>query len=57
MQELVIQLDTLSPLKTLARGYSTIYKEGTRVKKTTDLKPQDKITIRLQDGETRAVVE
>lgn len=57
LQELVIQLDTLSPLKTLARGYSIIYKEGTRVKKTTDLKPQDKITIRLQDGETRAVVE
>ena len=57
LQNLIIQLDTLSPLKTLARGYGIIYKQGGRVKKVTDLKPQDEITIRLQDGEANAVIK
>lgn len=57
LQNLIIQLDTLSPLKTLARGYGIVYKNGERVKKVTDLKSQDKITIQLQDGKANAIIE
>ena len=55
-QKLVLQLDTLSPLKTLARGYGIVYKQGNRVKNITDLKVQDEIFIRLQDGEAKATI-
>ena len=55
-QKLVLQLDTLSPLKTLARGYGIVYKQGARVKNITDLKEKDEILIRLQDGEAKATV-
>ena len=57
LQNLIIQLDTLSPLKTLTRGYGIVYKNGERVKKVTDLKSQDKITIQLQDGKANAIIE
>ena len=56
-QKLIVQLDTLSPLKTLARGYGIIYKNEKRVNKVKDLKPQDEITIRLQDGNANAVIK
>lgn len=56
LQKVILHLDTLSPLKTLARGYGIIYKGENRVKKVTDLKPQDEINIRLQDGEKRAKI-
>lgn len=55
-QKLVLQLDTLSPLKTLARGYGIVYKQGDRVKSITDLKEKDEISIRLQDGEAKATI-
>lgn len=55
-QKLVLQLDTLSPLKTLARGYGIVYKQGNRVKSITDLKAKDEISIRLQDGEAKATI-
>lgn len=53
-QKLVLQLDTLSPLKTLARGYGIVYKDGKRVNKVKELSTQDEIAIRLQDGEKKA---
>lgn len=55
-QKLVLQLDTLSPLKTLARGYGIVYKQGVRVKNVTELKANDEISIRMQDGETKAKI-
>lgn len=55
-QKLVLQLDTLSPLKTLARGYGIVYKQGIRVKNVTELKAEDEISIRMQDGETKAKI-
>lgn len=55
-QKLVLQLDTLSPLKTLARGYGIVYKQGNRVKNITELKVQDEISIHLQDGEAKATI-
>ena len=54
--ELVSKLDTLSPLKTLTRGYSIIEKDGKIVKSVTDLKPDDKVSIKLKDGEKQAKI-
>ena len=54
--ELVSKLDTLSPLKTLTRGYSIIEKNGKIVKSVTDLQPEDEISIRLKDGEKQAKI-
>ena len=48
--ELVAKLDTLSPLKTLMRGYSITEKEGKIVKSIVELKKDDNIDIRLTDG-------
>lgn len=55
-QKIVLQLDTLSPLKILAIGYGIIYKEENRVKNVTQLTVNDKVTIRLQDGEAKAKI-
>ena len=55
-QKMVLQLDTLSPLKILARGYGIVYKEEKRVKNVTQLTVNDKVTIRLQDGEAKAKI-
>ena len=54
--ELVSKLDTLSPLKTLTRGYSIIEKDGKIVKSITDIQAEDKISIRLKDGEKQAKI-
>ena len=50
------KLDTLSPLKTLTRGYSIIEKNGGIVKSITDLQKDDEISIRLKDGEKQAKI-
>lgn len=54
--ELVAKLDTLSPLKTLMRGYSITEKEGKIVKSIKKLKKDDNIDIRLTDGKIQAKV-
>ena len=54
--ELVAKLDTLSPLKTLTRGYSIIEKDGKIVKSVSDLKTEEQISIRLKDGEKQAKI-
>lgn len=54
--ELVAKLDTLSPLKTLMRGYSITEKEGKIVKSIVELKKDDNIDIRLTDGKIQAKV-
>ena len=56
-QKLILQLDALSPLKTLIRGYSIISsKEGKIIKNITKLKQGDEIQIRMQDGEAKAKI-
>ena len=55
--ELVAKLDTLSPLKTLYRGYSITEKDNKIVKSKEDLKQGDLINIRFVDGEKQAVVK
>ncbi len=52
----ITKLDTLSPLKTLARGYSITSLGDKIVKKAKDLKPGDKIKIRFTDGEKSAEI-
>lgn len=54
--EMVAKLDTLSPLKTLTRGYSIVEKQGRIIKSVTDLKTEDQISIKMKDGEKQAKV-
>ena len=50
-------LDTLSPLKTLARGYSIVTDSSNKIiKSVKDLKEDQNINIRLADGEKQAKV-
>ena len=56
MVEWITKLDTLSPLKTLTRGYSIVTKENKMVKSTNNLKKGDKIKLRFIDGEKQAEI-
>ena len=53
----------MSPLKTLARGYSIITKEdnnacnGKIVRSVKDLERNEKINIKLVDGEKKAIIQ
>ncbi len=49
-------LDTVSPLSTLARGYSITFKDDNVVKSQKDLVRGDVITNRFADGETKSTV-
>lgn len=55
-QTMILKLDTLSPLKTLARGYGIITVEGKNAKSITQLKQGSEVKIRLQDGEKQAKI-
>ncbi len=55
-QNLILKLDALSPLKTLARGYSIVLKQGKAIKSVKELKKEDEIEIRMQDGKTKAKI-
>ena len=53
---LVTKLDSLSPLKTLSRGYSITEKDGKPVTKASSLKKDDEVNLRFSDGEKKAVI-
>lgn len=56
--QIIAKIDTLSPLKTLTRGYSvTETKDGKVVKSIKDVSKLDKLNIRLTDGNIKVVVE
>ncbi len=55
-QNSILKLDALSPLKTLARGYSISEHEGTILKTTKQIKENDNITVRIPDGKITAKV-
>ncbi len=44
------QLDALSPLKIMQRGYSLVYQDGKLMKSVDDIATGDKLVIRLKDG-------
>ena len=52
----VAKLDTLSPLKTLTRGYSITEKDGKIIKSKNDLQIDDEIEIKFIDGERQAKI-
>ena len=56
MVELITKLDSLSPLKTLTRGYSILEKDDKIVKSVKSLNINEEISIRLIDGNAKAKV-
>ena len=52
----IAKLDALSPLKTLARGYSIVQKNGKVVKSVNELNKDDIISLRLADGNKDAKI-
>jgi exodeoxyribonuclease VII large subunit len=52
-----LQLDGLSPLKTMSRGYSLPYKQGKLIKSVDSLSIDEKVTIKIQDGEFDASIQ
>ena len=54
--ELVTKLETLSPLKTLTRGYSLTEKDGKIIKNATELKSKDKVRLVFFNGEKNAEI-
>jgi len=54
---LVSKLDSLSPLKTLLRGYTITQINGNVVKSVKNISENDKINLKFIDGEVKAVVE
>ena len=54
--ELVTKLDSISPLKTLIRGYSLTEKDGQIIKKASQIDKGDIITIKFSDGKKNAEV-
>ena len=55
--KLVAQLDALSPLKTLMRGYGIVESKKRIVKTVKDLCVNEDIDIKFQDGTVRATVQ
>lgn len=56
LAEKSVQLDALSPLKTLARGYSLVYRDEQLVKSTEAVSAGDKVNIQLSDGTVAATI-
>lgn len=54
--ELISKLDTLSPLKTLIRGYSITEHNNKVIKSAKELNAGDKIDIRFVDGKRKAEI-
>jgi len=54
--KLITKLDTLSPLKTLTRGYSLIEYNNNIISKASDLKKDMEIDIRFHDGSKHAKI-
>ena len=50
LNQKIINLDTLSPLKTLARGYASVTKDNVTTKSVNDVKIGDKLNLKLIDG-------
>ena len=58
LEKACAQLDALSPLSVLSRGYSVVFDdEGQIVKSVVGIKKSDKISIQLSDGTVSAIVE
>ena len=47
----VNKLDTLSPLKTLSRGYSVVLKDDKVIKSEKDINVGEQFSVKMSDGE------
>ena len=56
LNEKLIKLDSLSPVKVLSRGYSLVYKGGSLINDTDKLKKGDTVRIRFGTGEAEAEI-
>ena len=56
ISEKAAQLDALSPLKIMTRGYALVYSGERLVRSAEDTKSGDKICIKFSDGEKNAVI-
>ena len=54
--KVITRLDTLSPLKTLARGYCLAENDGKIIKKAKDVKSGDELELKFQDGSRKTKV-
>ena len=54
--ETISKLDTLSPLKTLTRGYAIAEKDSVSIKSVKDLNKDDIINLKFVDGERQTKV-
>ncbi len=50
------ELDSLSPLKIMSRGYSLVYKDERLVKSASELVKGDNVALKFPDGEADAVI-
>ena len=55
--KLVSKLDTLSPLKTLTRGYTITEKEGKIIKSKKELQKGDIVNIKFIDGNKEVIID
>ena len=56
-KNLIAKLDTLSPIKTLLRGYTIAQVDGEAIKSAKGLSNGDQINLKFIDGEAKAVIE
>lgn len=54
---LLSKLDTLSPLKTLTRGYAIVEQNDNIIKSAKQLKTGDEINLKFMDGEKLAKIQ
>ncbi len=54
--KLITKLDTLSPLKTLIRGYSITEYNGKIITSSKDLKKDMKVNLKFHDGNSEAII-
>ncbi|MBO7217340.1 MAG: exodeoxyribonuclease VII large subunit, partial [Clostridia bacterium] len=54
---LAVKIDSMSPLKTMARGYLSATKDGKTVNSKTDVSVGDRMTLRFIDGKAECEVK
>ncbi len=57
LNEKILLLDSLSPLKTMSRGYSLVYSNGRLVSSVKQVKNGDELCVHFSDGEINAVAK
>ena len=56
-QQLIVQLDALSPLKVMQRGYTLIKKDQKLMKSKNDVQTNDIVDIQFYDGIRKAQIK